>query len=255
MTAAASRRPPTWIWPGLGGASIILAWLLAVHVFEVPGYILPSPLAVMAVLWNSPGLLARNLSPTVQESIAGFLLGNGWAIATAIVFVHVPVLQRMYFPIATILNTIPIIAISPILIVVLGIGMASKIVIAALICFFPTLVNMSRGLQSVSPNEMELMRVLSANRREVFFKLRLPRSLPFLFASLRITSAGCVIGAIVGEWVGSTHGIGALIIQATFNYQLPLLYAAITLSSMVALLIFGLVVAVERRVLRWNRDS
>lgn len=248
------ERLPGWMWPVLGVLSVVVGWFVIVVGLGVPNYIAPSPVEVAGVVTRSWPLLLRNLWPTLQESIAGFTLGNGLAIATAIVFVHVRSVQRMYFPIATLFNTVPIIAISPILVLIFGIGMLSKVIIAAIICFFPTLVNMIRGFESVSASEMELMRVLSATRREIFFKLRVPRSLPYLFAALRITSASCVIGAIVGEWIGSTHGIGALILQATFNYQSGLLYAAICLSSLVAILLFSIVVAIERRVLRWNRN-
>jgi NitT/TauT family transport system permease protein len=126
--------------------------------------------------------------------------------------------------------------------------MTPKIVIASVICFFPTLVNMIRGLEAASANEQELFRILSASKSEIFWKLRLPRSLPMLFSSLRIASATAVIGAIVGEWIGSERGLGALIIQATFNYQSDRLYAAIVLSSAMSIALFGVVVAVERRI-------
>ena len=115
----------------------------------------------------------------------------------AVWFVHSGLAERTFYPIAVFINTIPIIAIAPILVLILGNGYAPKIVIAALICFFPTLVNMVRGLKAVSPQMLELMRVLSANDREVLFKIRLQSSLPFLFAALRIASTTCVIGAIV----------------------------------------------------------
>ncbi|TGR61413.1 ABC transporter permease subunit, partial [bacterium M00.F.Ca.ET.194.01.1.1] len=112
-------------------------------------------------------------------------------------------------PIVLFFNTIPILALSPIIILIFGIGMTPKIVIAAVICFFPTLVNMIRGLDSAGDNEHELFRVLSATRSEIFWGLRLPRALPMLFSSLRIASATAVIGAIVGEWIGSDKGLGA----------------------------------------------
>jgi NitT/TauT family transport system permease protein len=148
-------------------------------------------------------------------------------------------------------NTIPILALSPIIILIFGLGMTPKIVIAAVICFFPTLVNMIRGLDSASDNEHELFRVLSATRSEIFWSLRLPRALPMLFSSLRIASATAVIGAIVGEWIGSDKGLGALIIQATFNYQSDRLYAAIVLSSSLSIALFCLVVLIERRIIKY----
>jgi len=247
------RAGSTWYWPILGGVSVVFTWFAVVEVFRVPSFIAPSPVEVLRVILANWSLLLTNLVPTLQESLAGFVVGNGMAIAIAIVFVHSRALQRMYLPIATLFNTVPIIAISPILILIFGLGLGSKVIIAAIVCFFPTLVNTIRGLESVSASEMELMRVLSASKAEVFFKLRMPRSLPFLFSAFRITSASCVIGAIVGEWIGSTHGIGAVIIQATFNYRSGLLYAAICVSSTVAILLFSAVVLIERRVLSWSR--
>jgi NitT/TauT family transport system permease protein len=130
--------------------------------------------------------------------------------------------------------------------------MEPKITIAALICFFPTLVNMVRGLESVNPQSMELMRVLSASKREVFFKLRLFNSLPYLFSALKIATSTSVIGAVVGEWIGSTKGIGALIIQATYNFDSALLYAAVIMSSCLAGAFFLLVTLLERLVVRWQ---
>jgi len=192
-----------------------------------------------------------NLRPTLIEALAGFVIGNLAAVLLAVLFVHNRILQATYFPIVLFFNTIPILALSPIIILIFGLGMTPKIVIAAVICFFPTLVNMIRGLDSASDNEHELFRVLSATRSEIFWSLRLPRALPMLFSSLRIASATAVIGAIVGEWIGSDKGLGALIIQASFNYQSDRLYAAIVLSSCLSIVLFCAVVLVERRVIKY----
>ena len=160
--------------------------------------------------------------------------------------------ERAFYPIAVFINTIPIIAVAPILVLMLGNGYAPKIVIAALICFFPTLVNMVRGLKAVSPQMLELMRVLSASDREVLFKIRLQSSLPFLFAALKIASTTCVIGAIVGEWIGSNYGLGSLIIEATYNFRAPLLYATVILGAGLAVAFFVTTSLVERHVLKWK---
>jgi NitT/TauT family transport system permease protein len=149
-------------------------------------------------------------------------------------------------------NTIPIIALSPVLILVFGLTMTSKVAIAAIICMFPTLVNTLRGLESVSHSEMELMKILSASRTEIFFRLRLPRSLPFVFTALKIAATSCVIGAIVSEWVGAERGIGMLIIQSTFDYRTEILYASIAVSSALALSLFGAVTLLEKYVVKWR---
>jgi NitT/TauT family transport system permease protein len=239
-------------WPLLGGASILALWFGVIHIFNVEPYIAPDPYQVLLVMIGQADILLQNTIPTAQECLLGFFLGNGAAILVAVVFVYSKTTERMYYPIAVLFNTVPIIALSPILVLIFGLGMAPKIIIAAIICFFPTLVNMIRGLKSVSQSEMELMRILSANRREIFFKLRLQRSLPYLFSALRIASTTCVIGAIVGEWIGSNLGLGALIIQATFNYRSGLLYAAIFMSSGLAITLFSIVVWLEKCLVHWQ---
>jgi NitT/TauT family transport system permease protein len=130
--------------------------------------------------------------------------------------------------------------------------MEPKIAIAALICFFPTLVNMVRGLESVNPCAMELMRVLSASKTDVFLKLRLHNSLPYLFAALKIAASTAVIGAIVGEWIGSTVGIGALIIQAMYAFDSALLYATVIVGSTFSVLFFLAITLLERLLVRWQ---
>ena len=237
--------------PVLGAASILLAWQYLLPLLGVPAYIVPTPTAIFGVFQKNFALLMDNLRPTLIEALAGFVIGNVAAVLLAVLFVHSRVLQAAYFPIVLFFNTIPILALSPIIILIFGLGMTPKIVIAAVICFFPTLVNMIRGLDSASDNEHELFRVLSATRSEIFWSLRLPRALPMLFSSLRIASATAVIGAIVGEWIGSDKGLGALIIQATFNYQSDRLYAAIVLSSSLSIALFCIVVLIERRVIRY----
>src|SRR5205809_1193449 len=197
-------------------------------------------------------MLLDNLWPTAVEAILGFLLGNVSAILIATVFVHKKTMEEAFFPIVVIVNTIPVVAKAPILVLLLGNGMEPKIAIAALICFFPTLVNMVRGLESVNPQAMELMRVLSASKTEVFFKLRLYNSLPYLFSALKISASTSVIGAIVGEWIGSTRGIGALIIQATYSFDSALLYSAVIMSSLFSGAFFLLITMIEKLVVKWQ---
>lgn len=239
------------LYPLLGAASLLLAWQFLLPAVGVPAYIVPTPTAILTIFAKSGGLLLSNLWPTAVEAVAGFVIGNVAAVILAIVFVHSRFLQAAYFPVVLFFNTIPVLALAPIIILIFGLGMTPKVVIAAVICFFPTLVNMIRGLNSASANEFELFRVLSATRWEILWRLRFPRALPMLFSSLRIASATAVIGAIVGEWIGSDKGLGALIIQATFNYQSDRLYAAIALSSTLSITLFLIVVLLERRFVRY----
>ncbi len=240
------------ILPISGGVSLLVLWQLIIWIFEVRSFIAPSPLDVIAAFREDWGILWSNFWPTLMEAVTGFFFGNLVAILMAVAFVHNKTVERAYFPTAVFINTIPIVAIAPILVLIFGNGYTPKVMIAGLICFFPTLVNMVRGLQAVSPASLDLMRVLSASKSEIFWKLRIKSSLPFLFAALRIASTTCVIGAIVGEWIGSDFGLGALIIDATYNFRAPQLYATVFMAAGLAVSLFGLTAFVERQVIRWN---
>lgn len=251
----AAQRRKMWrrrLLPIAGISAFLLGWAFLVEVLQVPPFVAPSPLAVLATLVAKFDMLMRNLSVTATEAVLGFLLGNFAAIAIATVFVHKKSAEEAFFPVVVLINTVPVVAKAPILVLLLGNGMEPKIAIAALICFFPTLVNMVRGLESVNPQAMELMRVLSASPREIFFKLRVQNSLPYLFSALKIAASTAVIGAIVGEWIGSTVGIGALIIQATYNFDTALLYATVVVGSCFSVLFFLAISLLERMVVRWQ---
>lgn len=243
------------ILPAIGIVGLIFLWWAVIVVFDVKSFIAPTPWAVVETLYAKRAVLLDNLLPTAMEAAGGFLLGNLAAIAIATVFVHNKTLQDIFFPVVLMFNAVPLVAKAPVLVLIMGNGMEPKITIAALVCFFPTLVNMVRGLESVNPQAMELMRVLSASKTEIFFRLRLLNALPYLFSALRIAASMCVIGAVVGEWVGATVGIGAMILQATFNFDSPLLYAAIVMSATLSGLFFLLVTLAERWVIRWQPES
>lgn len=240
----------------LVGIGIFLGiWAALVYLFKVPPFVAPSPLLVAQTLVSKGDVLLANLVPTAIEALSGFLLGNLVAIVIATAFVHKKTLEETFFPTVVLINTIPVVAKAPILVLLLGNGMEPKIAIAALICFFPTLVNMVRGLEAVNPQAMELMRVLSASKREVFFKLRLYTSLPYLFSALKISASTSVVGAIVGEWIGSNVGIGALIIQATYSFDSALLYATVIVASCFSMLFFLSVTMLERLIVRWQPSN
>jgi len=232
--------------------ALLLVWWQSIEIFGIRPFIAPSPVAVGHVLFARFDMLMANLLPTAIEAVLGFLLGNFAGIAIATAFVYSRTMEEAFFPIAVMVNTIPVVAKAPILVLLLGNGMSPKIAIAALVCFFPTLVNMTRGLRDVRTEQIELMHILSATPREVFLKLRVFNALPYLFAALKIAASTAVIGAIVGEWIGSTTGIGALIISATYNFDSPLLYATIVVGSTFAALFFGVITLVERRILKWH---
>ena len=254
----AQRNRRLWrrrVLPATGIVTLLILWWAVIAVFDVKPFIPPSPWAVVQTLYEKRAILLDNLLPTATEAALGFLLGNLAAIVVATVFVHNKAVEEIFFPVVLAFNAVPLVAKAPVLVLIMGNGMEPKITISALVCFFPVLVNMVRGLESVNPQALELMRVLSASKTEIFFRLRLFNALPYLFSSLRIAASMSVIGAVIGEWVGATVGIGALILQATFNFDSPLLYAAIVMSASLSGLFFALVALAERWVIRWQPDA
>ncbi len=248
------QRRDRWVrrvMPLAGAAALLALWWALIAVFDVKPFIAPAPQVVAATLVSKAPVLWANLVPTAIEAVCGFLLGNLAAIAIATLFVHRKMVELAFFPIIVLLNSVPVVAKAPILVLLLGNGMAPKIAIAAVICFFPTLVNMVRGLEAVSPQAMELMHVLSATKREVFWRLRVPTSVPYLFSALKIAASTATVGAIVGEWIGSQEGIGALIIQATYNFDSALLYATVVTGSVFSVAFFLLIRLIERSCVRW----
>lgn len=241
--------------PLAAAAVLIGLWQAVCLVFSVPTYIVPAPSDVWDSLLTNWSPLLTNAVPTALESVFGFLLGNVVAVLLAILFVHWRSAERALMPVALFIRTIPIVAVAPVLVIILGNGYAPKIAIGALISFFPTLVNMVRGLDSVDSQSIELLRVLSASRREVFWHVRVYASLPYLFSSLKIATGSSVIGAIVAEWIGSSEGLGYLIIQATYNYSTPLLYATMVVASLLAVVFYALVGVAEKLIVTWEPES
>jgi NitT/TauT family transport system permease protein len=239
----------------VGIAAILGSWEAAVALFKVPLYVLPPPSAIgrqVVLDWN---LLLRHAQPTAIEALGGFVFGNGAAILLAAAFVHWSPVQRALFPIAIGLRTIPLVAITPLLLVWLGNGYAPKIVIAALISFFPTLVNMTRGLAAMDRQALDLMHTISASPWQIFVKVRWPASLPYLFSALKIAATSCVLGAVVAEWIGSDRGLGYLVVAATFEFKVARLWATVAATSLLALLAFLAVVLAERLLVPWRDEG
>ena len=254
-TKAALRLARTWLGGALGIVLLLGLWEWTVRAFAVPVYLLPAPSVIRTQMVLDAALLWRNLQPTLIEALGGFLLGNAVAILLAALFVHSPAVQRALFPLAIGLRTVPLVAITPLLLVWLGSGYAPKVVIAALISFFPTLVNMTRGLSALDRQALDLLHTLSASAWQVFWKVRWPSSLPYLFSALKIASTSCVLGAVIAEWIGADRGLGYLVVASTFEFKIARLWATIAVSTAIALAGFLLVVLAERLLVPWRDDA
>lgn len=239
--------------PMIFGLLLVSAWQLIVTVGHVPEYLLPAPSAIAASVDRS---LAVQFAVTFVEAFAGFAIASALAFGAATVFVRFHTLEDGLFPIAIAIKTTPIVAIAPLLVIWLGTGWWSKIVAAILICFFPVLVNTVKGLKAADLEYRELFETLGASRAQEFRKLRIPFCLPYLFSALKISSSLAVIGAIVGEFVGATQGLGYLIIISSAHLETATLFSAIIAAAVAGIAMFYAISFAERRLIFWsNGDS
>lgn len=231
---------------------IVFLWELIIVGFRIPEYLLPAPHQIAQEMAKTGGMLLKDTAITMTEAVLGFIVGCGTGILVAVGFAHSKTMERSMYPYAIALKTVPLVAIAPLLILWFGNGMMAKVVMAALICFFPAIVNTVKGLKSVSPESLDLMESLSASKWQIFWKLRLPTSLPYMFSALKISATLAVIGAIVGELAGANRGIGYVILISSYRLETNMLFAAIVASSIGGILFFGLIALIERRLLYWQ---
>lgn len=236
--------------PILALVVVFAFWQLFVVWRHIPTFVFPRLDDTLASLRTNWPQIWPNLLTTLEEAGIGFVVGNTLAVVGATIFVYSRWVERALFPVAVLIQTIPIVVWSPILVITIGVGMGPQIAVAVLISFFPALVNMTRGLRSVDPLALELFHVLNASRWQVYRKLRWPASIPYLFASLRITSTLSLIGAIVGEYVaGGGQGVGYALIVAKQSIDTAQVMAITLVISLTGIIVFLAVAAIERLVL------
>ena len=233
-------------------AIVAVALEVWTRAFSVPGYLVPAPTAVLSRFANDWPSFSREALVTITEAAAGFALGTGIAFAIASAMVRSRVLERTLFPLAILVKLTPIVAIAPLFTLWFGFGSAPKVAIAALITFFPMLVNAFVGLRSADPQELAFLETLGASRSEIFTKLRVPTALPYLFSGARISLNLALIGAVIGEWTGADRGLGRVILVANATLDLATLFAAVLLLAAIGIAANALVGALERRVLHWH---
>jgi len=244
---------------------LVLVWEGSKAAFSIPRYMLPHIHEILGEFLREGAdgtpwvfIMAHNAGYTALESLIGFALGGFTGLGLAVLFARSRVLERGFLPYVMVSQTVPILAIAPMIVVWLGTSWVSKAVIAAYLTFFPVTVNMLRGLRAADPDALALMRALAATPRQVFVKLRFPAALPYLFTALRISATASVVGAIIGELpVGSRFGMGVVIINGAqyYNWQPANLWAAILVSALLGIAFYQAVAAVERRCVPWRPAS
>lgn len=236
----------------LGAWELAARWDLIADALGIEPFLVPAPSDVADSLWSDRELLADNAWVTVQEVLLGFLLAAALGFAFAVALHLSDTLRRAFYPLLVASQTVPVIAIAPILVVWLGFGLGPKLAIIALVCFFPITVNTLDGLRSVDPELPRMMRTLDASRSQILRRVEIPSALPFLLSGAKIAAVVSVIGAVFGEWSGADEGLGHLILIAQGQVQTARVFAAIVVLSALALILFGALALIERRIAWWR---
>jgi NitT/TauT family transport system permease protein/putative hydroxymethylpyrimidine transport system permease protein len=247
-----------WLAPALLLAALVGAWQVAASTgaiadaLHIEPFLVPSPSEIADSLWQNRSLLAENAWVTMKE----VLLGIGCALVAGLAFAVVlhlfETMRRAFYPLIVASQTIPIPVIAPILVIWFGFGIEPKLVVVALICFFPITVNALDGLRAVDPDATKMMRTLDASRWQTFRRLEAPTALPYAFSGAKIAVAVAVIGAFIAESVNPESGLGYLILNAGYHYQTARQFAAVVVLSAMAIALFGLLALAERRIVTWR---
>jgi len=230
---------------------LLALWQVAVDIGGVKEYILPSPWSAVKAYFRPNYQWTANFLATLYAVLGAFALSAVLGIALAVVIVWNDLLMRSIMPVLVLFNTLPKVALAPLFVIWLGYGVWPNIVIGTTIAFFPMVVNTAVGLATAEPEMLDLVRTLRASRWQVFMKIRFPNAVPYIFTGLKLNATMSVIGAIVGEFVASERGLGALIIAGGVTLETPSIFASLILISVLGLVLYGIVVAVEHVVAPW----
>lgn len=239
--------------PVLVLVAVLGVWEALIHGLAVPTYVVPAPSAIIRAFLTGvlSGAYFPDLAITAAETFIGFALGSFIGLAIGILIVVFPACERIVYPYVVAIQTVPKVAIAPLMVVWFGFGMTSKVIVVALVALFPVLVNVVAGLKAVDQDRLDLLAALSATRWQIFRYLRFPNSLPFVFAGLNTAIVLSVIGAIVGEFVGSNKGIGFRILQANYQLDIAGAFALFAVLSILGVTLHAILRLIERRAVFW----
>ena len=250
--AAVGLLNAAWLRPFLFLIFIVVAWDLAIRIFRIPAYQIPAPGDVVKVLWTDWPELMGQAWPTTYATVVGFLLSALFGIPVAMLIAGSKTVESYVYPLLVFSQSIPKIAIAPLFVVWFGFGIFPKIISAFLLGFFPVVVSAVQGFKSVDPDMVDLARAMKGSRFSVFCAVNLPHAMPAIFSGLKVSVTLAVVGAVVGEFVGSNSGIGYVLQRSIGTFDLPTMFAALVILALLGVVLFWLVDRIERLVIPWH---
>lgn len=249
------RRAIDHLWPYLFVLSVLVVWQVSCDVFKIPQFLLPTPLAILDKIVTLHARLAIHILATLREIVGGFVIAVVGGTILAVLTSQSRILARSLLPILVTSQAIPTIATAPILVVWLGPTDAARLAVVFLIAFFPIVVNTATGLISADQQLVDLVTGLNGSRWKMLVKVRLPNALPYLFTGMRISVVLSVIGAVVGEFVASTRGLGYLIFTGAANLETPLVFAAVAILAVIGNVLYRSVIGLQWLIMPWSRSA
>jgi len=237
--------------PAAFTVTLFVLWEIACRVLNVPLTILPAPSAVFGALWQYRAPIASNSIVTLWTTLAGFLMATVFGLLLGILVGWHRAIYAGLYPVMIGFNSIPKVAVVPVLILWFGLGEIPAILTAFLISFFPIVVNVATGLATVEPEMEDVLRALGASKLDIVRKIGIPRSLPYFFGSLKVAITLAFVGAVVSETVGSNKGIGKLMLDAQASFQVPIVFAGLLVLAFLGIVLYGLTAAIEQRFTGW----
>lgn len=247
------RAAGSWTWSALLLLVLLGIWQAVVRVRDVPAWLVPAPTTIGQTLLDDRTLLLTNARVTLFEVLLGFVLAMAVGIIAGILIATVPMVARAIYPIIITSQTVPIPAIAPLMLIWFGYGLFPKVLVTALIGFFPIVVNTVEGIRSTDPDTLDLFRTLRAGPLARLWYAQLPTALPAIFSGARISMTACVIGAVFAELTGSSEGLGYLLNRAGAQFLTARVFAVIVVLSMMGIVLFGLIAVLEYLLLPWRR--
>lgn len=241
--------------PFIAVAVIILIWFLCCDAELVPAYMLPSPAKVAKAFIDNFSIMMQQAYITLQETFYGLGIGIALAFVTASLMDRFKWLYKALYPVLIVTQTIPTIAIAPLLVLWMGFGMAPKITLVVITTFFPIAIGLLTGFESIDPDSVNLMRAMGARRYQIFIYVKLPNSMPSFFSGLRVSCAYAVVGAVVSEWLGGYEGLGVYMTRAKQAYSFDKMFAVIVFISAISLVLMGLVSLLEKTAMPWLKKQ
>ncbi len=232
----------------------LLLWEILVKLLNIPGYLFPAPSAIVQVFFTGKIDWVGQTLVTLSEALSGFLIGIAVGFLIALVITLSTTLNRILMPYIVGLQVLPKVAIAPILYIILGFSGTSRVLLIVILTFFPIVINTSTGLLDVDRNLLYLLRSLGASETTIFYKVRLPNSLPYFFDGLKIAVSGALVGAIVAEFVSSNRGLGFLILNSQYTFNTVAAFGAFTILTILGLLLYGGVILLGRQLMPWYKQ-